>query len=91
MHSSTAITFHMLAPLYIQAYLKVSEELAQAGLAETLDACALAFFHEALVGDGDPTTAELTYGKRAAVNSSASQVRSERSITVPARPALQRH
>ena len=34
-------------------------------LTETFDTCTIAFFHDVLVGDGDPSTEELTGGKAA--------------------------
>ena len=47
------------------AYAKQCDELASVTLADTLDACAIAYFHEILVGDGDSSTAELNYGDKA--------------------------
>lgn len=42
------------------AYDQWANELCQADLADTLDACTLAWFHEILFGDGDSATADLT-------------------------------
>ena len=47
------------------AFTERNRALVERGMCDTLDACALAYFHEMLVGDGDPTTEELTGGKSA--------------------------
>ena len=57
------------AELIEAAKAQISEfhdELLKLGVAETFDACTLAFLHDVLTGDGDALTTELTHRRKSA-------------------------